>query len=48
MEKIIRTICLFSDDVTNQEIEKLEKVSQLLKENNFSFSTNSRIVVEPN
>mgnify|MGYP000935728303 FL=1 len=39
MEKIIRTICLFSDQVTSQEIGKLEKVSQLLKENNFLIQT---------
>lgn len=39
MTKVIRTICLFSDQVSNQEIEKLEKISQLLKENNFSIQT---------
>lgn len=39
MTKIIRAICLFSDDVTNQEIEKLEKISQLLKKNDFLIQT---------
>lgn len=39
MDKIIRTICLFSDQVSNQEIEKLEKISQLLQEKGFSIQT---------
>jgi uncharacterized protein (UPF0210 family) len=39
MKKIIRTICLFSDGVTNQEIEKLERISQTLKEGGFSVQT---------
>src|SRR3989344_7416044 len=39
MGKIIRTICLFTDEITKQDIEKLEKISQLLKENNFSIQT---------
>ena len=39
MKKIIRTICLFSDEITAQDIEKLEKISQLLKKNNFSIQT---------
>lgn len=39
MEKIIRTICLFTDEITNQEVEKLEKISQLLKYNTFSVET---------
>ncbi len=39
MPKIIRTICLFTDEITAQDIEKLEKISQLLKENNFSIQT---------
>ena len=39
MTKIIRTICLFADEITTQDIEKLEKISQLLKDNNFSIQT---------
>ena len=39
MKKIIRTICLFSDEITAQDIEKLDKISQLLKKNNFSIQT---------
>lgn len=39
MEKIIRAICLFTNKITTQEIEKLEKISQLLKKNNFSIQT---------
>lgn len=39
MKKIIRTICLFTDKVTAQDIEKLEKVSQVLEKNNFSIQT---------
>ena len=39
MGKIIRTICLFTDEITAQDIEKLEKISQLLKKNNFSIQT---------
>ncbi|MFH0854651.1 MAG: hypothetical protein V1891_04120 [bacterium] len=37
MAKIIRTICLFTDEITAQDIEKLEKISHLLKENNFFY-----------
>ena len=39
MEKIIRTICIFSDQVSNKEIEKLEKISQLLQEKGFLIQT---------
>lgn len=39
MQKIIRTICVFSDQASNQEIEKLEKISQLLREKGFSIQT---------
>lgn len=39
MAKVIRTICLFSDQVSNQEIEKLEEIPQLLKEKGFSIQT---------
>jgi uncharacterized protein (UPF0210 family) len=39
MEKIIRTICLFIDEITAQDIEKLEKISQLLEKNGFSIQT---------
>jgi len=39
MAKIIRTICLFSDKVSNQEIEKLEKISQLLRGKGFLVQT---------
>lgn len=39
MKKIIRTICLFADEATNQEIEKLERVFQTLKEGGFSIQT---------
>jgi len=39
MEKVIRTICLFSDQVANHEIEKLEKISQLLQEKGFLIQT---------
>lgn len=39
MEKVIRTICLFSDQVSNQEIEKFEKISRLLQEKGFSIQT---------
>lgn len=39
MEKIIRTICLFSDQVSSQEIENLEKISQLLTEKGFLIQT---------
>ncbi len=30
MEKVIRKICLFTDEITNQDIEKLEKISKAL------------------
>lgn len=39
MEKIIRTICLFTDDIANQDIKKLEKISHLLEKNGFSIQT---------
>lgn len=39
MSKIIRTICLFVDEITNQDIEKLDEVSQILVEKNFSIQT---------
>ncbi|MCX6789511.1 MAG: hypothetical protein NTZ42_02780 [Candidatus Gribaldobacteria bacterium] len=39
MEKIIRTICLFADEITAQGIEKLEKISQVLQGNDFSIQT---------
>lgn len=39
MEKIIRTICLFADEISSQEIEKLGKISQLLEEKNFLVQT---------
>lgn len=37
--KIIRTICIFTNEITNQEIEKLEKISRFLKDNNFLIQT---------
>jgi uncharacterized protein (UPF0210 family) len=39
MEKIIRTICLFTDEIINREMEKLEKISMLLKSTGFSVQT---------
>lgn len=39
MKKIVRTICLFSDTITDQVIEKLEKISQLLTHKNFNIQT---------
>ena len=39
MEKIIRTICLFIDEITVQDIEKLEKIASPLEKNNFSIQT---------
>jgi len=39
MKKIIRTICLFADEITNQDIEKLDKISQILVEKSFSIQT---------
>lgn len=39
MTKIIRTICLFSDQPSNKEIEKLEEISQLLKKKGFLIQT---------
>ena len=39
MEKIILAICLFTDEPTNQDIEKLQKISQILVEKNFSIQT---------
>jgi len=39
MTKIIRTICLFSDQISNQEIEKLENIFHLLTEKGFSIQT---------
>ena len=39
MNKIIRTICLFTDEPINQDIEKLEKISQILVGKNFSIQT---------
>lgn len=40
MKKIIRTICLFSDDITSTELHTLKKISSILKKNNFSIQTN--------
>ncbi|MCX6789514.1 MAG: DUF711 family protein [Candidatus Gribaldobacteria bacterium] len=39
MENIVRTICLFTDEITAQDIEKLEKIYQVLQGNNFSIQT---------
>lgn len=39
MKKIIRTICLFTDEISSYDIEKLDNISQLLKRNNFSIQT---------
>jgi len=39
MEKIIRTICLFTDKITDQEIKKLEDISNLLKEKGYFVQT---------
>ncbi|MFH0831181.1 MAG: DUF711 family protein [Parcubacteria group bacterium] len=39
MNKIIRTICLFTEGITAQDIEKLRELSRLLEKNNFSIQT---------
>ncbi len=39
MKKVIRAICVFSDQASSQEIKNLEKVSQLLEEIGFSIQT---------
>ncbi len=39
MEKVIRTICLFTDKIIAQDIEKLENISQLFENNDFSIQT---------
>ena len=39
MEKIIRTICVFSNEASDDEIKKLEKISQLLQETGFLVQT---------
>jgi hypothetical protein len=39
MSKIIRTICLFSNQASVQEIEKLEEISQILTEHGFLVQT---------
>jgi len=39
MDKVIRTICLFTNEVTSQEVEKLEGIYRLLKERDFSIQT---------
>lgn len=39
MEKIIRTICLFADEVSNREIEELRKIALFLEENDFLVQT---------
>lgn len=39
MAKIIRTICLFTDEITTQDTEKLENIFDLLEGNNFFIQT---------
>lgn len=40
MTKIIRSICLFSDEITHTETKKLKEISILLQKNNFTVQTN--------
>lgn len=39
MEKVVRTICLFLDEITNQDIDLLDKISDSLKTKGFSIQT---------
>lgn len=39
MSKIIRSICLFSDEITPNETKKLKEISILLQKNNFTVQT---------
>ncbi|MFA4880524.1 MAG: hypothetical protein WC650_02780 [Candidatus Doudnabacteria bacterium] len=39
MEKVVRTICLFLDEITNQDIDLLNKISDSLRTKGFSIQT---------
>lgn len=39
MEKIIRTICIFTDEITNREMKRFEEISTLLERKGFSIQT---------
>ncbi len=39
MKKIVRTVCLFSDRVTPDEIKKIEMISSVLRDNGFTLQT---------
>lgn len=38
-EKIVRTICLFTDEITNREMKRLEEIYALLESKGFSIQT---------